>query len=132
MGLGEVVSARLAIGIGCRKGTSAAAIVRLVKAATGGLAPAIGLFTVEDKCGEAGLSEAAESLALPLVFLTRDALAGMAGHIVTPSPAALARFGIPSVAEAAALAAFAGRARLVVPRRAEDGVTVAVAEEFLQ
>ncbi|MBS1180603.1 MAG: cobalamin biosynthesis protein CobE [Proteobacteria bacterium] len=131
MDLGEVVSGRLAIGVGCRKGTSAESIVRQVEAATVGLAPAVGLFTIEDKRGEAGLCKAAESLALPLVFLSRDALSAMADRIATPSSAAFARFGIPSVAEAAALAAFAGRARLIVPRRAEGGVTVAVAEEIL-
>ncbi len=120
----------MAIGVGCRRGASAEALIRLIDMAKTGRAPAIGLFTIEDKRGEAGLSEAAERLALPLVFLSRDALSAMADRIVTPSPAALARFGVPSVAEAAALAAFAGRARLVVPRRAEDGVTVAVAEEI--
>ncbi|MBS1167036.1 MAG: cobE [Proteobacteria bacterium] len=130
MGLGEAVSGPLAIGVGCRKGVSAEAIVRLVAAVTAGLAPAVGLFTIEDKRDEAALSEAAERLALPLVFLPRVALAAMADRIATPSSAALDRFGIPSVAEAAALAAFAGRARLIVPRRTEAGVTVAVAEEI--
>lgn len=120
----------MAIGVGCRQGTSAEAIIWLVGTATAGLAPAIGLFTIEEKRGEVGLSAAAESLALPLVFLSRDALAAMADRVATPSSAALARFGIPSVAEAAALAAFDGRARLIVPRRVEEGVTVAVAEEF--
>jgi len=130
--LGEAVSGRLAIGVGCRRGASAEAIARLVGVATEGLAPAIGLFTIEDKRGEAGLSDAAERLALPLVFLHRAALSAMADRVATPSPAALARFGVPSVAEAAALAAFDGRARLVVPRRAEEGVTIAVAEEILE
>lgn len=122
----------MAIGVGCRQGIPAEPIVRLIGAATIGLAPAIGLFTIEDKRGEAGLHEAAESLALPLVFLSREALAAMADRIATPSSAALARFGLPSVAEAAALAAFTGHARLIVPRRAEEGITVAVAEEILE
>ena len=130
MDLGEAVSGRLAIGVGCRRGIPAEAIIRLVDMATAGLLPAIGLFTIEDKRGELGLEEAADSLALPLIFLARDALTAMADRAVTPSPAALARFGVPSVAEAAALAAFAGRARLIVPRRVEEGVTVAVAEEI--
>lgn len=124
------MSGRLAIGIGCRHGVSAVAIIRLVSMATAGLAPAAGLFTIEDKREEAGLRAAATSLSLPLVFLSREALAAMADRIATPSSAALARFGVPSVAEAAALAAFGGRTRLIVPRRAEEGVTVAVAEEF--
>lgn len=122
----------MAIGIGCRKGASADAITRLVEATTADLPHPVGLFTIEDKRGEAGLSEAAESLGLPLVFLSHNALAAVSDRIVTPSAAALARFGVPSVAEAAALAAFTGRARLIVPRRAEEGVTVAVAEEVLE
>lgn len=126
------MSGRLAIGVGCRQGVSAEAIISLIGSAMVGLPAAVGLFTIEDKCEEAGLTAAAESLALPLVFLPRQALAAMADHITMPSSAALARFGVPSVAEAAALAAFAGRARLVVPRRAEEGVTVAVAEEIFQ
>lgn len=128
--MGEAVNGRLAIGVGCRRGVPAEAIIRQVGAASAGLAPAIGLFTIEDKRDETGLSMAAESLGLPLVFLSRDTLATMTDRIATPSLVVLARFGIPSVAEAAALAAFAGRARLIVPRRAEEGVTVAVAEEM--
>lgn len=120
----------MAIGVGCRQGVPAEPVVRLIRAVMDDLGLAIGLFTIEDKCGEAGLSAAAESLALPLVFLPRHALTAMADRVPTHSPAALARFGVPSVAEAAALAAFDGRARLIVPRRAEDGVTVAVAEEI--
>lgn len=130
MDLGEAVSGRQAIGVGCRKGASAEAIIRLVEATAAGLTPVVGLFTIEDKRDEAGLSEAAESLGLPLVFLSRAALAAVADRIVTLSPTALARFGVPSVAEAAALAAFAGHARLIIPRRAEEGVTIAVAEEI--
>lgn len=126
------MSGRLAIGVGCRQGVSVEAIISLVGSAMTGLPAAAGLFTIEDKRAEAGLAAAAEILALPLVFLSRQALAAMADHIATPSSAALARFGVPSVAEAAALSAFAGRARLVVPRRAEQGVTVAVAEEILE
>ena len=130
MDLGEAVSGRLAIGVGCRQGVPAEPIVRLISTVVDDLGLAVGLFTIEDKRGEAGLSAAAESLALPLVFFPRAALAAMADCIATHSPAALARFGVPSVAEAAALAAFDGHARLILPRRAEEGVTVAVAEEI--
>ena len=125
------MSGRLAIGVGCRKSVVAEVIVRHIAAATAGLSPAVGLFTVEDKRGEAGLIAAAERLGLPITFLPHEALASVAHLTVTLSPAADARFGLRSVAEAAALAAFAGRARLIVPRQAGEGVTVAVAEELL-
>jgi len=129
--LGEAVSGRIAIGVGCRKGIAADAVIRLVTTSSAGLRPAIGLFTVEDKRGEAGLIEAADRLGLKLTFLTHAELAAVAPYTVTPSPAAEARFGLPSIAEAASLAAFAGKARLIVPRQAEAGVTVAIAEETL-
>lgn len=129
MDLGEAVSGRLAIGVGCRKGIATEAVISLVTTASAGLPQAVGLYSVDDKRDEAGLIEAADKLGLPLVFLTHAALEAMAPFIVTPSSAAKARFGLPSIAEAAALAAFAGKARLIVPRRAEAGVTVAIAEE---
>lgn len=130
MALGEAVSGgRIAIGVGCRKAISAGAVVRLVATASAGLPPAIGLYTIDDKRGEAGLVEAADRLGLPLIFLSHAALAAMAPLTVTPSPAAEARFGLPSIAEAAALAAFDGKAQLIVARRAGAGVTVAIAEE---
>ena len=56
--------------------------------------------------------------------------AAVAAKLTVRSARVEARFGVPSVAEAAALAAFAGRARLIVPRRAAAGVTVAIAEEL--
>lgn len=123
------MSGRIAIGVGCRKGIAAETVIRLVTTASAGLKPAIGLYTIDDKHGEAGLIEAAERLGLPLSFLAHAELSAMAPLTVTPSPAAAARFGLPSIAEAAALAAFAGKARLIVPRQAEAGVTVAIAEE---
>lgn len=129
--MGEAVTGRLAIGLGCRKGVAAEAVIRLIVAASAGLPRAIGLFTVEDKSDEAGLVEAAAQLGLPLAFLNHAELAAMAPLTATPSPASEARFGLPSIAEAAALAAFAGRARLIVERRTEAGVTVAIAEEIL-
>ena len=129
--MGEAVSGRIAIGVGCRKGVAAEVIVRQIVAATADLSPASGLYTIADKHGEAGLMAAAERLGLPLTFLPREALASVAQLTITPSPATDKRFGLPSVAEAAALTAFAGRARLIVPRQAGEGVTVAVAEELL-
>lgn len=125
------MSGRIAIGVGCRKGIATETVLSLVAMASAGLPKAIGLYTIEDKRGEAGLVEAADRLGLKLTFLTHAELNAMAPHTVTPSPAAEARFGLPSIAEASALAAFAGKARLIVPRQAESGVTIAIAEETL-
>lgn len=120
---------RLSVGIGCRKGAAAdavAALVRRAVAAAGVEAP-VALFTSIDKQGERGLAEAATALAMPLVFLPRTALAAMADAAETRSERVVALFGVPSLAETAALAGAGTGARLLVPRMAADGVTCAVA-----
>ncbi len=119
----------IAIGIGCRRLTPAASIEVLVRQALA-LAPASvrpGLFSIEDKADEQGLIEAAASLDLPLTFLSRDALRAQASGVQTRSGRAEDRFGVPSVAEAAALAGAGPNASLIVPRITGLGVTCAVA-----
>lgn len=129
MGLGEAVTSILAIGVGCRKGCSAAAIVGLIEqvraAAPAGLM--VGLFTIVDKAEEPGLLDAACCLGLGLVCLSRDALRAVMPSVETRSAAAEARFGIASVSEAAALAGAGPGAHLVVRRIAANGATCAVA-----
>ena len=120
----------LAIGIGCRKGCAAEVIVVLVNAARGRIDErrrGATLFTIADKRGETGLHAAAETLQLDLVFLSRAALQAAMPAVVTLSAAAEARFGVASVAEAAALAGAGLGARLLVPRIACGGVTCAIA-----
>jgi cobalt-precorrin 5A hydrolase len=119
----------VAIGVGCRKGASADAVVRLVQQALRQVsADAVPrLFTVLDKQNETGLHEAAARLRLEITYLSRQALQNEAPRIRTASPVARARFGIPSVAEAAALAGGGPDVVLIVPRLAECGVTCAVA-----
>ncbi len=118
---------RIAIGLGCRLGCKADAITALVHRALTQAPDAapIGLFTIADKCREPGLLAAAEYLALRLVFLPREALRAQPVH--TPSPHAQARFGVPSVAEAAALAGAGPGAVLLLRRIAEAGATCAIA-----
>jgi cobalt-precorrin 5A hydrolase len=87
----------------------------------------LGLFTLADKCGEAGLGEAAGRLGLDLIYLSREALRDKAGSILMPSPHAEAIFGVPSVAEAAALAGAGPGSVLIVARIAEGGATCAIA-----
>jgi cobalt-precorrin 5A hydrolase len=118
----------IAIGVGCRRGVSAAAIEGLVGEVLARVpAGERRLFTIVDKEGEAGLIEAAVRLGLELTFVARDALRGQAGLVRTPSPAAEATFGVPSVAEAAALAGAGAGASLIVSRVIREGVTCAVA-----
>ena len=103
----------IAIGVGCRKGCPADDIVALVREALAALpagkVPA-GLFSIADKRGEPGLTEAAAVLGLPLSFLETPELQQVAGAAKTHSRRIEAMHGLPSVAETAALAG-AGRAR---------------------
>jgi cobalt-precorrin 5A hydrolase len=87
----------------------------------------LGLFTLADKSGEAGLSEAAGRLGLEIVYLTREALLARAEDIQVRSARAESLFGVPSVAEAAALAGAGPASVLIVPRLAEGGATCAIA-----
>jgi cobalt-precorrin 5A hydrolase len=126
----QAMSRRIAIGVGCRKGCPADAIEALVRQALDRLPPVAprGLFTLVDKHDEPGLAEAAVRLGLTITYLSRDALLAESPRVQTPSPHAAHRFGVPSVAEAAALAGAGPDAALIVARIAADGATCAVAE----
>jgi cobalt-precorrin 5A hydrolase len=126
----QIMSARIAIGVGCRRGSLADAIEAVVRLALDRAPEAerLGLFTIRDKAGEAGLTKAADRLGLDLIFLTRDALREQAAFVRTQSAQSQSRFGVPSVAEAAALAGAGNPSVLIVPRIARNGVTCAVAE----
>jgi cobalt-precorrin 5A hydrolase len=129
----------LAIGVGCRIGTAADDIVTLVRRAieraagagrtgeTHGRVGRAALFTAVEKQSEAGLREAASILAMPLVFLPKAALAGSADKAQTHSERVVQLFGVPSLAETAALAGAGVGAELIVTRISSDGVTCAVA-----
>lgn len=120
----------IAIGLGCRKDCASEAIIALVRRALANCSDVEGvrrLFSVADKCGEPGLRVAAEALRFDLTFLPREALAAAAPRILTPSAAAQRRFGLSSIAEAAALAGAGPDAKLLAPRLAANGATCAVA-----
>jgi cobalt-precorrin 5A hydrolase len=124
-----VTRGMLAIGVGCRAGCPADAIATLVRralAAVGNEGPAA-LFTSVDKQGEAGIAAAAAALAMPVVYLPRSALEAAAPRAETRSERVVALFGVPSVAETAALAGAGPGSALVVPRMAADGATCAIA-----
>ena len=120
----------IAVGVGCRKGCPADEIVALVHEALIAL-PAVatpsGLFTIAAKRGEAGLVEAAAQLGLPLAFFETEELQSFATSALTTSPRIETAYGVPSVAETAALAgAGPGSVRLVA-RRASTRATCAIA-----
>lgn len=122
------MTGRLAIGIGCRRGCPASAILTLIHEACDGLDMAgAGLFTHECKRADPGLLSVATTLGLPITFLPAKALAAETDQITHRSDRVEALLGVPSVAEAAALAGAGPRSHLVVPRRAHAGATCAVA-----
>lgn len=124
--MGEAVT--LVIGIGCRKGCPAEDILALVMASLAGLPRAQAqLFTIEARQDEPGLVEAALHLGWPLVGLPEAALRERLADVTILSSQAERAVGVPSVAEAAALAGAGPGSRLLVPRRSAGGATCAVA-----
>ena len=73
------------------------------------------------------LSEASLLAGLDLVLLTLGELRAAAPFCVTHSEKSMQRYGIPSVAEAAALAAAGAGARLLLPRIRGQNATASVA-----
>jgi cobalt-precorrin 5A hydrolase len=120
----------IAIGVGCRKACPAADILGIVRSALAELSgerAAHGLFTLADKRGEPGLEAAAAALGLPLVFLDKAVLQLVAGGARSCSSRIEDLYGLPSVAETAALAGAGQGASLLVPRRSCPTATCAIA-----
>ncbi len=119
----------IAIGIGCRKACPAGDILTLVRDALALLPDetAIGLFSVTEKSGEPGLRQAAAALDLPLVFLDAAVLRLVAGGARSCSTRVEDLYGLPSIAETAALAGAGQGGVLLVPRRQCPTATCAIA-----
>jgi cobalt-precorrin 5A hydrolase len=129
MGVGE---AMIIAGIGCRKGTPAAEIETAVSAALAqaglDLAAICMLATSVAKETEPGIADVAVALGVPLTVVPAADLAAAGERIATRSERVLALAGVPSVAEAAALAAGGAAARLIVPRVVVGAATCALVE----
>ena len=119
----------VAIGIGCRKACPADDIVTLVRGALASISAvtATGLFSVAEKKAEPGLAEAAATLGLPLVFLDKAVLQLVAGEARSCSRRVEDMFGLPGIAETAALAGAGQGAVLLVPRITCPTATCAIA-----
>ena len=119
-------------GIGCRKGTAAAEIEAAIATALAraglGIAAVHLIATSAAKGSEPGIAAAASSIGVPLVIVAQDDLAAAGERVTTRSERVLALAGVPSVAEAAALAAGGPAARLIAPRIAVGPATCALAE----
>ena len=119
---------RIAAGLGCRRGVPEAAVLALLRACMEEAGADPDLLAVPDfKRDEPGLHAAARQLGLTLLRVPNDELRAQQPRCVTRSLRVADAVGLPSVAEACALAALGPHARLLLPRRAVDGVTCAFA-----
>ncbi len=119
-------------GVGCRKGVRAADIEAAIRAAFARSGVATSelclIATSAAKGGEPGIAAAASAIGVPLVLIPTSDLAAAGLRATTWSERVIALAGVPSVAEAAALAAGGPDARLIAPRIAVGPATCALAE----
>jgi cobalt-precorrin 5A hydrolase len=85
------------------------------------------LYTSQFKATEPGIVEAAAILRLELIALPQAELEAAAPRCLTRSERVEALTGLPSLAEAAALAGAGANSRLILERISENGVSCAVA-----
>jgi cobalt-precorrin 5A hydrolase len=119
-------------GVGCRKGVRAADIEAAIMAAfarAGVSASELRLIaTTAAKGGEPGIALAASAIGVPLVLIQQRDLTAAGARVTTRSERVIALAGVPSIAEAAALAAGGPAARLILPRIALGPATCALVE----
>jgi cobalt-precorrin 5A hydrolase len=132
MGQAGLDEAMIVAGVGCRKGAQAVEIETVIATAfaRAGLATTrLSLIaTSAAKGGEPGIAAAASAIGVPLVLIPQDDLAAAGARTVTTSDRVIALVGVPSLAEATALAAGGPSARLIAPRIAVGPATCALAE----
>jgi cobalt-precorrin 5A hydrolase len=128
MGLDQ---AMIVAGVGCRRGAPAPDIEAAIRAALerAGIAPhALDcIATMATKESEAGIAAAAAKLGVTVVLVPDTELQAAGERTETRSDRVLALTGVPSVAEAAALAAAGPAARLLGPRLVIGAATCALA-----
>ena len=116
------------VGIGCRAAASAEAIARGIDEARARAGCEISSLHTAAAVANPALAQAAARLGLPLHRHDATALAAVAARVKTHSARVTARFGVGSVAEAAALVGAGAGARLIVPKFSAEGVSCAVAQ----
>lgn len=119
-------------GVGFRHGVAAEEISALVERALGqaSLTPdrLSFLATAASRAGETGFLAAARRLGVAPLGLPPETLATAEPRLETRSGRVLARHGVGSVAEAAALSGAGAASRLVVARISNGRATCAIAE----
>jgi cobalt-precorrin 5A hydrolase len=127
----------LVVGLGCRRGIEDEAVKDAVKEAlrcAGRSLSSVRLMaTVDLRAGEEGVLSAAREMRLPLLAFTRaeiEEIYLMRGEELSFSQYVFDKIGVGGVCEPVALLA-APAAKLIVRKKALNGVTAAVAEEVL-
>ena len=119
-------------GIGCRRGASADQIEAVIAAALARVG--VGedrlalIATAAIKGGERGIMDAAAARGVPLVLVPQGDLEAAGARTLSHSERVVAIIGVPSLAEAAALAAGGAAARLIAPRIAVGPATCALVQ----
>lgn len=118
-------------GIGCRRGAAAPDIEAAIRAALtrAGIKAAdlTALATSAAKQAEPGIAATAAKLGLRIKLIPQAELKAAGARVATRSDRVLALFGVPSLAEAAALAAAGPSARLIAARLVVGAATCALA-----
>ncbi len=118
-------------GVGCRAGASAREIEAAIAAAlsrAGVEAGALGMIATSfAKRREIGIAEAASGRGVKFVVVPQAEFEAAGARTQSRSERVLALTGVPSVCEAAALAAAGPAARLIAPRVAVGPATCALA-----
>ena len=124
--------AKLALGLGCERGTDADEVTALVEttlAAAGLVKDAIAcVVSIDLKADEEAILEAADWLGVPARFFTAERLEAEASRLANPSAVVFAEVGCHGVAEGAALAAAGADGELVVPKIKSRRATCAIAQ----
>ena len=118
-------------GIGCRRGTAAADIEAAIRAALThagiNVAELQAIATSAAKETEAGLATAASTFGVGIMLIAEAELKAAGVRVATHSDRVLALTGVPSLAEAAALAAAGPSSRLIASRLVVGAATCALA-----
>jgi cobalt-precorrin 5A hydrolase len=133
MGVDQTMGAAVIVaGVGCRRGAGEhdiAAALAAALARAGIARTELSLIATSARKGsEPGITATVATMGLPLVLVTQDELEAAGPRTATISARVLAVAGVPSVAEAAALAAAGAQARLLAPRIAVGAATCALAD----
>ncbi|MFC0397449.1 cobalamin biosynthesis protein [Paraburkholderia rhizosphaerae] len=120
---------RLAVGIGCKRGTRVEQIDAAVRDALGShsIDEIRAVATVDVKANEPGILEFCARHALPLRVFSREQIAAAcAAASTTPSDIVRAHLGVDGVCEPCARLALPD-GQLLIPKRVSNGVAVAIA-----